>query len=109
MRSPILATEVPLGASGRCEAVARPAWQEVSAMNDLASAKLCEIVAQYGPGVCDEPRRSAALLADLCPGMPRQVNTLVAAAEQQVVAEAAARRHRTLEHPGGTAGTPPGR
>ena len=72
-------------------------------MNDLASAKLCEIVARYGPGVCDEPRRLRALLVDVCPGMPRQVHTLVAAAEQQVVSEAARqRRHRALEHPGRT-------
>lgn len=56
-------------------------------MNDLACQKLCEIVGQYGPGVCDEPRKLRALLVDLCPGMPRQVNTLVAAAEQQVVSE----------------------
>ncbi len=58
-------------------------------MNDQARQALCEIVARYGRGVSDEPRRVQALLSDLCPGMTKEVSVLVTAAERGVPQEAA--------------------
>jgi hypothetical protein len=56
-------------------------------VNAQASKALAEIVTRYGQNVVDDPRRLRALLSDHCPGMKREVNVLVAAAQHKVVAD----------------------
>jgi hypothetical protein len=56
-------------------------------MNEQASKALAEIVTKCGQGIADDPRRLRALLGDHCPGMKREVNVLVAAAEHKMVAD----------------------
>ncbi len=56
-------------------------------MNDLARGQLCRILAKYGRGICDEPKRLRALLADLCPALKLEVNLLASAVEHRVVTE----------------------
>ncbi len=35
-------------------------------MNEFPRQKLCELIAQYGHSLCDDPRRCEALLRDYC-------------------------------------------
>lgn len=56
-------------------------------MNDLARQKLCEIVAQQGHDVIGDPRRTEALLQDLCSEHRREIFVLVSALRQQVAAD----------------------
>lgn len=56
-------------------------------MNDVARKKLCEIVAQYGRSICDDPRRVRGLLGDYCPGLKREIHALTTALEQRVVSD----------------------
>ncbi len=65
-------------------------------MNPLACNQLCLIVSRYGRGVCDDPRKVQALLADLCPDLKRERSALVAALERGAAAD--------LTHP--SAGVP---
>ncbi len=56
-------------------------------MNDQARQVLCGIVRKYGRGVCDEPRRVRALLADLCPDLKRECHALAEAQEHGAAAD----------------------
>lgn len=54
-------------------------------MNDIPRQTLKQIVRQYGPQVCDNPRRCEALLRDLCGEHRREIFVLVSALEHDVV------------------------
>jgi hypothetical protein len=58
-------------------------------MDNLARLQLQALVARHGIGICDEPRRLRALLADLCPGLKREVHVLTTALEQRIASELA--------------------
>src|SRR5579872_793785 len=53
-------------------------------MNDEAARALAGILASEGPGIVDEPRRLAALLADRCADDRLELNLLTAALEEGV-------------------------
>ncbi len=53
-------------------------------MNDIPRQRLCEIVAQYGHSLGDDPRRTEALLRDLCGEYKREIFVLVSALREQV-------------------------
>lgn len=46
-------------------------------MNELPRQKLCELIAEHGESLCDEPLRCEERLRDLCPNNPGEVNVLV--------------------------------
>lgn len=56
-------------------------------MNSLPRRTLKRIVDRYGPDLVDDPRRTEALLNDLCPDYRREIFVLVNAQRQQVPAE----------------------
>ncbi|MDY7078996.1 MAG: WD40 repeat domain-containing protein [Chloroflexota bacterium] len=56
-------------------------------MNDIPRQKLCEIVAQYGTSLKDDPRRTEALLRDFCGAYKREIFVLVSALREQVAAD----------------------
>jgi len=56
-------------------------------VNDIPRQKLCEIIAQYGPSLGDDPRRTEALLRDLCGEYKREIFVLVSALREQVAAD----------------------
>ncbi len=49
--------------------------------------QLCLILKQYGQSIISEPKRCKALLSDLAPQQPLEINLLIAALEQQVAEE----------------------
>ncbi len=51
-------------------------------LNDLPRQKLREIVASYGRGVSNDPRRCRGLLMDLCGDYRREVNLLASVVEE---------------------------
>jgi len=61
-------------------------------MNDLPRQKLCEIVAQYGHSLGDDPRRTEALLRDFCGEYKREIFVLVSALGERVAADLLASR-----------------
>jgi formylglycine-generating enzyme required for sulfatase activity len=61
-------------------------------VHELPRQKLCEIVERYGDTVIDNSRRCKALLLDLCGEHQQEINVLVTAMEEQVVADIQARR-----------------
>jgi len=56
-------------------------------MNDLPRQTLCEIIAQYGHSLSDDPRRTEALLRDFCGAYKREIFVLVSALREQVAAD----------------------
>jgi hypothetical protein len=56
-------------------------------MDNQARDKLCQVVAKHGVGICNEPRRLRALLADYCPGLKLEVHVLATALEQRIATE----------------------
>src|SRR4051794_31136101 len=56
-------------------------------MNDRARDALVELVRTRGRELCDDPRRLRGLLTDYCPGMKREVNLIVMAAENRLVSD----------------------
>jgi len=56
-------------------------------MNDVARQKLGQLIAAYGPSLCDDPRRCEALLRDYCPGYKREIHVLVNALRERVAAD----------------------
>ncbi len=56
-------------------------------MNDLPRRKLCEIIAQDGLSLCDNPRRCEGLLRDLCGEYKREIFVLVSALKERVAAD----------------------
>jgi Protein phosphatase 2C len=56
-------------------------------LNDLPRQKLCEIVDTYGRYIYDDPQRCNGLLLDYCAEYRREINILMNALEEQVVAE----------------------
>src|SRR5579872_5748252 len=56
-------------------------------MSDFAVQRLCEPLANFGRGLCDNPKRSQALLSDVCTGLKREVYLLTVAVEHRIVAE----------------------
>jgi WD40 repeat protein len=61
-------------------------------VNDLPRQKLGEIIAQYGPSLSDDPRRTEALLRDFCGAYKREIFCLVSALREQVAADLLASR-----------------
>jgi len=56
-------------------------------LNDDARAKLRELVVQYGPTLCNDPRRCEALLRDVCGEHRREIHLLVGAVKERVAAD----------------------
>jgi hypothetical protein len=56
-------------------------------MNELPRQKLCELIAEHGASLCDEPLRCEELLRDLCPNNPGEVNLLVDALRDGVASQ----------------------
>ena len=46
-------------------------------MNDLPRQKLCELIAQHGPGLCEDARRCKALLKEACGSYKQEIRVLV--------------------------------
>lgn len=53
-------------------------------MNNQARDTLCELVARYGSGLGDDPRRCEALLRDVCGQCKPEISVLVSAARERV-------------------------
>jgi uncharacterized membrane protein YkvA (DUF1232 family) len=53
-------------------------------VDDFPRQKLCEIIAQYGPAICEDRRRLEALLNDLCGEYRREINLLISALKERV-------------------------
>lgn len=56
-------------------------------MNDPPRHALSRIIAKYGRGICDSPRRVEGLLRDLCGGSRREINVIMGALEERVAAD----------------------
>ncbi|MEE8391533.1 MAG: WD40 repeat domain-containing protein [Anaerolineae bacterium] len=56
-------------------------------MNDLPRQKLIELVAQYGPSLSADPKRTEGLLRDFCGEYKREIFVLLSALKQDVVAD----------------------
>jgi hypothetical protein len=56
-------------------------------MHDLPRQKLVEIVARYGDAVIESSRRCRGLLLDHCAEHRREINLLITALEEQIVAD----------------------
>ena len=56
-------------------------------MNDLPRQKLCELIAQHGPTLCEDSRRCNTLLKEQCGTFKKKVRILVGALEEQVTDE----------------------
>jgi formylglycine-generating enzyme required for sulfatase activity len=61
-------------------------------MNDPPRQKLCELIAEYGRSLCDDPRRCEALLRDYCGQYKREIFVLMSALKERVVEELGAAR-----------------
>ena len=53
-------------------------------MNDQPRHTLSRIIAKYGPGICDAPKRVEAMLRDLCVAHRREINIIMGALEERV-------------------------
>ena len=53
-------------------------------MDSLPRHTLTRLIAKYGRGVCDSPKRVEALLRDLCGSHRREINILIGALEEHV-------------------------
>ncbi len=53
-------------------------------MDDAARHQLCELVGTYGRDLADNPRRTRALLLDVCGDFRKEVNVLTACVEEDV-------------------------
>lgn len=53
-------------------------------MNSLPRQKLCELVARYGVGLCDDAPRCVSLLLESCPGEDRAIHVLTSALKERV-------------------------
>jgi 5,6,7,8-tetrahydromethanopterin hydro-lyase len=58
-----------------------------TAMNDVVREQLSRIVARFGLGICDDTRRCQAVLRDLCGDNRREINVLIGALDERVVAD----------------------
>lgn len=67
-----------------CEAALRSV---LLAMNDIPRRILCELIATYGPALCDEPRRCEALLRDRCGQYRCEIFVLIHALKKRVAAD----------------------
>jgi F-box protein 11 len=56
-------------------------------MNKQPREKLCELIAEYGLALIDDPRRCKALLKDYCGQHKREIHVLISALQQGVAAE----------------------
>ncbi|MGD0917815.1 MAG: hypothetical protein ABSB22_15285 [Thermodesulfobacteriota bacterium] len=56
-------------------------------MNNIPRRKLCEIIAQYGVSLYDDPLRCEGLLSDFCGGYKKEIFILVCALKQKVPAD----------------------
>jgi hypothetical protein len=56
-------------------------------MNDEVRTRLGELIATYGPGLADDPRRVEALLRDVAPGGRQETFVLVSALRAQLIPE----------------------
>ncbi len=56
-------------------------------MNNIPRQQLYQLIATYGPSLCDDPRRCEALLKDLCAQYRPEVSVLVGALKEKVAAE----------------------
>jgi PEGA domain len=56
-------------------------------MNDFPRQRLCEAIAKYGEGLCDQPRRLEGLLRDLCGAYRLEINLVVNALREGVATE----------------------
>jgi hypothetical protein len=56
-------------------------------MNNIPRQQLYQLIATYGPSLCDDPRRCEALLKDLCAPYRPEVSVLVGALKEKVAAE----------------------
>lgn len=56
-------------------------------MNNIPRQQLYQLIATYGPYLCDDPRRCEALLKDLCAQYRPEVSVLVGALKEKVAAE----------------------
>lgn len=53
-------------------------------MNNVPRRKLCEIIAQYGVSLYDDPIRCEGLLSDFCGGYKKEIFILLCALKQKV-------------------------
>jgi tetratricopeptide (TPR) repeat protein len=60
---------------------------DTDSLDDLPRQRLCDLLAQYGPSLCDDPPHFEALLRDLCGEHRREVFALSAALKSGIVAE----------------------
>lgn len=56
-------------------------------MNNLPRQKLCEIIAQYGRSLCDNPQRCEGLLRDFCGQYRKEISALVGAVREGIPGE----------------------
>jgi hypothetical protein len=56
-------------------------------MNDLPRQKLCELMAQHGPSLCDDARRCKALLKEQCGPYKQELRLLIDALTDEVTDE----------------------
>jgi hypothetical protein len=56
-------------------------------VNNLVRQTLSELIKKYGRSLADDPRRCEALLRDLCGQYKKEINVLVGAQKQRVVAD----------------------
>lgn len=60
---------------------------EDMSMNNIPRQQLYQLIATYGPSLCDDPRRCEALLKDLCAQYRPEVSVLIGALKEKVAAE----------------------
>jgi hypothetical protein len=76
---------------GKCKAPLDCAIKDApsarSAATDIVREKLCQVVARYGRGICDDHRRCEAVLRDVCADQKREVWALVSVVREGVGAE----------------------
>jgi len=53
-------------------------------MEVVVRKKLCELIAEYGKSLCDDPRRCEALLKDVCAEHGREIFVLVSTLKERV-------------------------
>jgi hypothetical protein len=55
--------------------------------DDVPRRTLAELIARYGLGLCDEPRRCEGLLRDFCGAYRREIHLLVSALKEHIAAD----------------------
>lgn len=58
-----------------------------ASLNNQPRQKLQQIIATYGPSICNKPTRCKGLLLDYCGKHRREVNILISALEEQVASD----------------------